>query len=241
MIPKKIHYIWLGDKPLDLTSRICINSWRRICPDYEIILWNEQNLDIEGLKRGNAFFRACVERKLWAFAADYLRLKILYDEGGIYLDTDVEVIKRLDGFLESSFFVGWESPEFIAAGVIGAEAGSKVLERLLEFYDREIWDANYCNIPVIFTNLIQNEPDVFREIAVYPSEYFYPYQPGAPCTKLVETDNTVCIHWYNGNWGMSRKGYVFLQTKHVKNPVLRFFLSLKKTVGYYRHRKRMPE
>jgi mannosyltransferase OCH1-like enzyme len=220
---------------------MCINTWRRVCPEYEVILWNEENLEMDGLMKTNAFFNECIKRGLWAFASDYLRLYILYNEGGIYLDTDVEVVKPFDSLLEYSFFVGLENGDYIGTGVIGAEIQSREVKRLLEFYEKEIWNVDFYNNPIIFKNLIQKEPDTFASCTVLPQDYFSPYTPGDSHNELIGTDNTLCIHWYNASWGMNRAGYVFLQTKHIKKPIEKIYQVLRKNIGYYRKRKSLNQ
>ena len=116
MIPKKLHYIWLGNNSKPNLMDICINSWREKLPDYEIIEWNESNLDFENEINNNTFLKECLDRKLWAFLSDYFRMKVLYENGGIYLDTDMQIIKSLDEFLEDDFFIGLESEDVISAG-----------------------------------------------------------------------------------------------------------------------------
>ena len=102
MIPKIIHYCWFGGKPLPQNVEMCIKSWREKCPDYEIILWNENNYDINC----NTFVRNAYQNKAWAFVSDYARLQIVYENGGIYLDTDVELLKSLNSLLDLNLFLG---------------------------------------------------------------------------------------------------------------------------------------
>ena len=106
MIPKVIHYCWFGGNPLPITARDCIESWRLSCPDYEIIEWNESNFDVNAIP----YTAGAYKDKKWAYVTDYARLKIVYEHGGIYLDTDVEVLKSLDPFLEHKAFFGTQSP-----------------------------------------------------------------------------------------------------------------------------------
>ena len=108
MIPKIIHYIWLGGKPKPNVVNICINSWREKLSDYEIIEWNEKNLKLDEISSKNKFFSECRKRKLWAYMADYLRLWILYQYGGIYIDTDMQIIRSLDSLLDCDFWIGEE-------------------------------------------------------------------------------------------------------------------------------------
>ena len=232
MIPKKIHYIWLGKKVKSKLTEVCINSWRRNLPDYEIIEWNENNLELQKLCETNIFLRRCCELGLWAFVSDYIRLYILYQEGGIYLDTDVEVVKSYDVCLSNSIFMGYEKNDYVGTAVIGAEKGNKLIARLLEFYKEEIWNVNFVNNPIIFRYLLNNEPDIFSDCKIYKKEYFSPYDPEERKEELVEKEETISIHWYTRNWNLSCRGYAFLNTKHIKNPVIKQFVYIKKMIGY---------
>ena len=118
MIPKIIHYCWFGKNPLPDDARDCIESWKKNCPDYEIKEWNEENFDINTC----AYVKEAYDKKKWAFITDFVRLKVLYDYGGIYMDTDVEVCKSLDPLLKWDAFSGFESDNNIPTGTIGAIA-----------------------------------------------------------------------------------------------------------------------
>ncbi len=119
MIPKTIHYCWFGRNPKPKLAEKCIRSWKRRCPDYEIIEWNEDNYDISSAP---LFVRQAYEKKKWGFVPDYIRLDLINRFGGIYLDTDVEVLKRLDCFLENKSFFGLENNKYVALGLgFGAE------------------------------------------------------------------------------------------------------------------------
>ena len=174
MIPKKLHYIWLGNNSKPNLMDICINSWREKLPDYEIIEWNESNLDFENEINNNAFLKECLDRKLWAFLSDYFRMKVLYENGGIYLDTDMQIIKSLDEFLEDDFFIGLESEDVISAGIIGAIPHHEVVKDILDFYKEDIWNEPIYTIPAIITRVLkkkysfelkfQHQEDVHRRI-----------------------------------------------------------------------------
>lgn len=232
MIPKKIHYIWLGGKTKPSLAIACINSWKRTLPDYEIIEWNEENLNLQKLCKESRFLDACVRLKLWAFASDWLRLYILYKEGGIYLDTDVEVLKSYNELLANIMFIGLEKDNYIGTGVIGAEKDNQTIKKLLDFYENEIWNVDFINNPIIFRYLYDRNPDIFVNCKIYPRDYFSPYSPGQECRGVVETSNTFSIHWYSGNWNLSRKGYVFMNTKHIANPLKHCVQVIRKSIGY---------
>ena len=132
MIPKKIHYIWLGGNPLPEEYKKYIEGWQKYCPDYEIKRWDETNLDIDLFN----YCRQAYDNKKWAFASDVFRYYVLYKEGGIYLDTDVELLKPLDSFLKEKLFLGFEKKEFVAPGLIlGAEKGNEIIKELLDDYE----------------------------------------------------------------------------------------------------------
>lgn len=232
MIPKKIHYIWFGKKNKNKLTEICINSWKRTLIDYEIIEWNEENIDIEKLCNSNKFFKKCYELKLWAFVSDYLRLYILYNEGGIYLDTDVEVLKKYDELLNNQVFMGFEEGEYIGTSVIGSEKHNPLIKRLLNFYDNEIWNVDFYNNPIIFKFLLDKEPEIFRECTIYEKEYFSPYTIGKEYTSIVEEKNTYSIHWYTNNWNLTRKAYIFLNTKHLRFSIHKIIQIIRKSIGY---------
>ena len=234
MIPKKIHYIWLGKKKKSKLTEICINSWKRHLPGFEIIEWNENNINISELCDKNKFFRVCYELKMWAFVSDYLRLWILNKEGGIYLDTDVELVKSLEPLLDNEGFMGYEEGGFICTAVIGSVSDNPLLKRILSFYDKEIWNVSYINNPIIFRNIQESEPELFSKCTLYTQDYFSPYVPGVVYDDVIEKEKTYTIHWYTGDWNISREAYVFMHTKHIKNPIIKFLEVIKKNIGYFK-------
>ena len=135
-IPKKIHYCWFGRNPLPESAKKCIESWKKYCPEYEIIEWNEDNFDLTE----NRYAREAYEQKKWAFVSDYARLKIVYEQGGIYMDVDVELIKPLDELTELDGYMGFEKEidgqMWIATGLgFGARAGHPIIGALLKDYE----------------------------------------------------------------------------------------------------------
>ena len=117
MIPKKIHYVWFGKGEMNERSKKCLESWKKILPDYEIKEWNEDNFDINY----NDFTKQAYENKKWAYLSDVVRLYALYTEGGIYMDTDVEIYKSLDEFLDLDGFIGFEDKHYLSTGTIGSK------------------------------------------------------------------------------------------------------------------------
>lgn len=218
MIEKKIHYVWFGgEKPEKVLK--CIESWKKILPDYKIIEWNEKNFDVEKEIKENKFFRECYKRKLWAFVSDYIRVKILYEYGGVYLDTDMEIIKDISPLLETKLFLGYENEDTMSFGIVGTVPKNDVFKRFYEFYQEEIWSSPLHIITSIFTEIVKEKyGDISvipkEEITVYPREYFYPYNHDEEFTKECITKNTYAIHWWGKSWGKNPKVY-FLKYKHL--------------------------
>ena len=129
-IPKIIHYCWFGGGAISPENRKCMESWEKYCPDYKIIEWNEQNFDISK----NRYVQQAYEAKKYAFVSDYARLAVVYEYGGIYLDSDVEVLKSFDPLLDLPYFVGAENAGTIEAAIIGAEKGCDWIKACLDYY-----------------------------------------------------------------------------------------------------------
>ena len=233
MIPKKIHYIWLGKNKKDRMSLICLNTWKDVLDEYEIIEWHEDNLPLKEIAENNRFFYYCMKYKLWAFMSDYLRLWILYKEGGIYMDTDVQTLKKFDELLSYNAFLGYEANNYVGTGIIGAEKHSESIKKIMDFYDADIWKVNYYNNPIIFSNVIKKYPDSFTGLHIVPQNVLSPYDLEHDYTnEKVEDEDTITIHWFNSNWGMNRKGYVFLNTKQFSG-LRKIIEIIRKNIGYF--------
>ncbi|MBR5479461.1 MAG: glycosyl transferase [Clostridia bacterium] len=206
-MPKKIHYCWFGGKELPKLAKKCIKSWKKYCPDYEIICWSEENFDLSQ----NRYAKEAYEAKMWAFVSDYVRLKVLYDEGGIYLDTDVEIIKSIDDLLEYSGFMGFDKKGIIATGLgFGAEKGNEIIGMMLHDYDDIPFvmpDGNYDLTPCPDRNTetlskmgmdVKNTDQTFIGMRFLPQEYLCPmdYYTG----KKTITEKTYSIHHYCASW-----------------------------------------
>lgn len=131
MIPKIIHYCWFGKNPYPEEFKTYLNEWKTICDDYQIIEWNESNFDVSC----NSYVEEAYRSKKWAFVTDYVRLWAMYTYGGIYMDTDVQVLKSLDKFLINEAFSGFESSVYVPTGIMGAEKGNPIVKALLDEYD----------------------------------------------------------------------------------------------------------
>ncbi|UVV55463.1 glycosyl transferase [Bacteroides fragilis] len=139
-IPKTIHYCWFGKNDLPPLVKKCIKSWHKYLPDYEFKLWDEQSFDITS----NKWCQEAYKQKKYAFVADYVRLKVLYEQGGIYLDTDIQLYKSLNPFLSNEAFMGFERDEILSMGVMGFKKNNKIIKELLDYYDQE-FNLNIVN------------------------------------------------------------------------------------------------
>lgn len=211
MIPKKIHYCWFGGKPLSELTLKCIDSWKKYLPDYEIIEWNEGNFDINQ----NDFSREAYENKKFAFVSDVCRLFVLQEYGGIYLDTDMEIIQPIDSVINDKVVLGFEHIDYIAAGIIVAPKEDLFIQKILNEYKdvkfpKNLDDLKEITIPKIITNqlviqglkLNNNFQTINAKIDVFPSDFFYPLNFFTGKTNT--TQNTLAIHHYESSW-MSNK------------------------------------
>lgn len=212
MIPKIIHYCWFGRNPLPKSAQRCIASWRKFLPDYVIKEWNEDNFDVNMLP----YTKDAYEAKKYAFVSDVARFWVLYNYGGLYFDTDVEVVKPMDAIVSKGAFMGWELPNSggkpsVAPGLcLGTEKGNPLYKEILDkFESLSFWKSEgnrntYSMVPMVTDLLIKHglkRDGTLQKVEgmiIYPSEYFCPMDP---TTGIVEkTSNTVSIHWYDSSW-----------------------------------------
>jgi hypothetical protein len=205
MIPKKLHYCWFGKKEKPALIKRCIESWKKYLPDFEIIEWNEENFDVVN---SIEFVKRNYLKKNYAYVSDYVSLYAIYSQGGIYLDTDCEIIRNLDDFLCNEAFAGMEL-DYMGIGLFGAVAGHPWVEEILKYYQGityEIGGKEEIIGPYIFT-LISEEhgfkkenvhQDLNNGVHVYPSEYFTPKNW---CNFNINlTKNSYAIHHFYGSW-----------------------------------------
>lgn len=216
MIPKVIHYCWFGGNPLPEFAIKCIDSWRKYMPDYEIKEWNESNFDVNIIP----YTKEAYEAKKYAFVSDYARFWILYHYGGVYFDTDVEVIRPLDKIIERGAFMGCEidgqDPHYgdiaVAPGLgLAVEAGHQVYKAILEKYadhhflnDDASYNTTYAVVKLTTDTLksfgmenikgIQQVADIY----IYPQCYFNPFDDATG--RLNKTPDTYTIHWFSKTW-----------------------------------------
>lgn len=213
MIPKKIHYCWFGGNPKSKLAEKCIKSWKTFCPDYEIIEWNEGNYD---LSAAPLYVRQAYEAKKWAFVTDYVRLQVVYEQGGIYMDVDVELEKPLDLLLSHSAYFGFENGTFIATGLgFGAEAKTPILWELMADYTQIpfLMEDGSCDLmscpqrnTAIFLRHGLKQDDSMQvlpgDILILPTIYLCPID--YVMMLRTRSPKTISTHWYDASWRPDR-------------------------------------
>lgn len=217
MIPKIIHFCWLSGDPYPELVTHCIESWKHLLPDYEIMLWDRNRFDIDSV----IWVKEACDKKKWAFAADYIRLYALYNYGGIYLDSDVEVLKSFDELLDLPYFLGREhffdiidASNTIEAATFGAEKGNLFIKACLDYYTNRHFVKENCELessilPYIMSQvakkfLIKNisERSQFEKdpqtLCLFSMDYFSP--KNSRTLSVDSTVNTFSIHHFNGSW-----------------------------------------
>ena len=215
MIPKIIHYCWFGRNPLPKSAKRCVESWKKYMPDYEIKEWNEDNFDVNIIP----FTKEAYSVNKYAYVSDYARLWILYQYGGVYFDTDVEVIRSMDDIIEHGPYMGFEKHETTPESRImvnpglgfAIEKGNAIIKEIMGYYETHHYileDGTIQQIPIvpITTDVLKRhglkasiEPiELEDSITVYPWEYFCPME--YPLNKLQLTENTHTIHHYTESW-----------------------------------------
>lgn len=202
-IPKIIHYCWFGRGEMSDFVKKCIASWERKMPDYKLVLWNEDNFPMEEYP----FAQKALADKKWAFVSDVARLHALYTQGGIYFDTDVEVLKSFDDLLKNGFFFGFESRTHIQTAVMGSKMYHPFTGLLLDWYKNRNYDDFYyqtANTRIV-TRIARlyggvkknNQLTIFDDCVLYPRDFFCPTKR----TRGYEiTENTYCIHHFTRAW-----------------------------------------
>lgn len=207
-IPKIIHYCWFGRGEKNQKIKEYMESWKKYLPDYEVIEWNEDNFDINC----NQYVKEAYENRKWAFVTDYVRLYVLYHYGGIYMDTDVEVLKPLDVFLENQAFSGFEDEIHISTGIIGSVKGHNWIKFLLDDYKKRHfikpngefdYTTNVVRITTLSKKFFNFDPQknyqiLKDDVVIYPKDYFCP--KSCKNFEINLTKNTYTIHHFNGSW-----------------------------------------
>lgn len=234
MIPKIIHYCWLSGDPFPKLIDECIKTWKEKLPDYEFILWDTNRFPLEN----NLWVKQAFETKKYAFAADYIRLHAIYNYGGIYMDTDIEVVKNLDELLRLPYFIGSEGGGIIEAGVFGAEKGAEWLSDCLNYYDNRPFikeDGSFDTLPLprIMMKQIQKKhtineltnPNIHdieyakgnKELFMFPQDFFCAKTQGTGV--IIKTENTFTIHHFAMSWVPQKKTFL----PNLKRKLMRIF------------------
>ncbi|MBB6681127.1 glycosyl transferase [Aequorivita sp. 609] len=228
-IPKIIHYCWFGGKDFPQTEQSCIATWKKILPDYKLMLWNEENTILE-----IPFVKFAFENKQWAYVSDYVRLKCLYDYGGVYLDTDMYVVRSFNSFMDEICFFGSESSSRISCGIIGAEKHNEFIKKCLEYYEN-LNDFGLDDFKMPITKIVTQ---IFREyynynegfsntvrkdgVTIYRPEFFYPIpynEYKRPLDRNYEEyskENTFAIHLWSGSWQKINEFQLLTNKKYFK-------------------------
>ncbi|SDU08346.1 glycosyltransferase [Halopseudomonas salegens] len=203
MIEKRLHYCWFGGNTLPPLHRRCIESWKQTNPDFEIMRWDETNTDFD-----TPFLKYSFKKRQWAFISDYIRMRVVHKFGGVYLDTDMEVIKPLTPLLDSFCFLGEESNGRPNTAIFGATTKHLFTTECMKIIDHRFkTNMPYLIAPEVAIQAIMNMDDT--NIKVLPSEYFYPYNPydiERETKNLMYADithNTYAIHHWGKSWEMS--------------------------------------
>jgi hypothetical protein len=211
MIPKTIHWCWLSDDAYPEKTKKCLASWGKYLPDYQIVKWDRNQFDISKIQ----WTKEAYESKKYAFAADYIRFFALYLYGGIYLDSDVEVLKSFDPLLSCKSFIGFEYMSIPEAAVIGAEKGGAWIKQCLDYYDsRSFYDAGgrqrILAVPIMVKYILRNrycslifdtgQIQHFADIDLFPYQYFSGRNPYRDRVEV--SDETYCVHHSLGSWAL---------------------------------------
>ena len=228
-IPKIIHYCWFGPKEIPEMEKACIESWSKILPEYKIMFWNEKNFNISEIP----YVKEAYENKKFAFVSDYVRMHALYTFGGVYFDTDVEVIKTLDSFLDNKAFIGFENRTMVGTGIIGAEKNSSLFKKMLDYYNEHHFVDSNGNIDTttnvqIITRILteqvfepRNSEQNLPEIHIYERDIFCPKKMDDGTFSV--TIRSVTIHKFAGSWLTERekKRGTNLFWRNVMRPLLK--------------------
>ena len=224
MIPRKIHFCWFGRGPMPELALKCIESWHRLMPDYEYKLWNEDNFDIHI----NPYVEEAYQAGKYAFVTDFVRLYALYKEGGIYMDTDVEVLKPYDDLLDLPGFTGYEGSKYLppVTGTMASAPGNTWVKEQLDAYDGahfilEDGTLDMTTNTTRISNLMRRggfiqdgRKQVYKDMHIFPVNYFCPRQTTG---EILIDDNTYCDHHFMGSWGERKKKSIFLRIIGQKN------------------------
>lgn len=212
IIPKKIHYVWVGGSEKNKDIKRCMKTWTRHLKDYEIIEWNESNFDMES----HPFLKAAYEAKKWAFISDYIRAYVIYNEGGIYLDTDIILLDNFDKLLKHDAFVGFENMEHPFTAVFGAKPKHPFVKKMLDYYD----NLDVYNFEFASNNTISVSDILINEYGCKKNNKFQELKEGIvvyPDTVLCNpSKDSISIHIFTGTWLGNKKTFKYKIIKFIK-------------------------
>lgn len=189
-IPKKIHYVWVGQNPVTPLGKRCIESWKTYLPEYELCCWNEQNSPMS-----HPYVQSMYTNKQWAFVSDYIRFWVLYHHGGIYLDTDMEVLRVLDdNILNKSIFFGSTSDGMTGCGIVGSESQHPFLKDILSWYDGNVHATTQWTSPRVVSSLLSTS-SCSGMVTVFPYTHFYPCDDGEKQCDPKRVGAYTTHHW----------------------------------------------
>lgn len=227
MIPRIIHYCWFGRGKKPKLAKKCIDSWKRFCPDYKIIEWNEDNFDVDKYE----YAKYCSENKQWAYLSDFVRLVVVYEYGGIYFDTDVELIKSPVNLLKYKAFYGFENNNYVATGLgFGAQKNDVTVKAMFNCYLKMTkTNSRYelLGCPLINTRTLEEfglkkngKRQSLNGVEIFPQDYFNPLDDSTGRCNL--TDNTISINHYGKSWMKKR-----IRVKSRVAQIIRRYLNIK--------------
>lgn len=221
-IPKIIHYCWLSGEAYPELIQKCMDSWKEVLSDYEFVCWDTKKFDVNSC----VYTKEAFEAKKYAFVSDYIRLYALYNYGGIYLDTDIEVLKKFDPLLNNRAFTCFENSYSVAAWIFGSEKGNPIFKEFLDHYEgrKFLLPNGECDLtpnpyPITKTCIghglqLKNVNQELDNITVFTEDYFCPYDHISRQMNI--TDNTYCIHYFNAAWFSEKKKKRFEQRRNIE-------------------------
>lgn len=235
MIPKTLHYCWFGDNPKSKILQDCIKSWEHFCPDFEIKEWNESNTK----SFANSFYKNALRKKKYAFVADYIRAKVLFEEGGVYLDTDMMLLQPLDIILQYNFFIGEEVSGRINFALFGAQKRHRFLKQMIDLYNTT--NFNVFAPPVIthtFSPIINAETIGTNEIIFKPS-YFYPLPFENRLDDYIEfiQPESFAVHLWDYSWAKEKQSGVLALIRNLGEVALDYLVYKYSFIYFRRYSK----
>ncbi len=224
MIPKIIHYCWFGGNEIPGINQECIDTWSRFNPEFKVCRWDENNAPME-----HPYVQSAYKEKKYAFVSDYVRLWALSNYGGIYLDTDMYILKSLEDLLDDNCFFGYEDRQGVLVGtaIIGSEVSHPFINQILFEYDKLVFEKKKLS-ELIITRIITKALNRynFKNIVIHDFDFFYPYPYNSGDLDrnflAFKTENTFAIHLWNKSW-YSKKDAYYLKYNQIANKVLKLF------------------